>query len=734
MPWKTGLMTYGHQQDIPETALWQAQNVVADLDGIMSKRPGLRQWGQTLLVPDGAAEGSTATAFLPLIETTGALVEVDTSGGAITDSLNNSYLQFNVPVAPAPATTTVLTEYYPGTSASTTWSFRLLLQGANLQEYTAASTVADTIHFRAIAAAGTGKEFALWLGGLYYKRDSDGTYVLIDGTELMGQGGWNAIEVRSGVTNTTIYKNETLVATIANTLFDSVTLESGALWELAARYESSGAAGTQYNARVGTPMYNDVAVDAFAVVPVVAITDFSYMTSSGATRRNLVAAAGSYIYVDRNEGIWRPLHTKQRTNVFFTTYQRTLVWSDNDGGSQASIWQWTGTEAPELLENAPPFLFMTEHQQRLVGVTRAEPLTVFISADRKPDDYINPDDINPDADLFDLLLDAATIPVPAKRSDVITAVWGDFYGSLIVWTTSSVWRITGNGVFSYSLSNISQTVGCANAKCLVMFGNDIWFASNYGIHSLQATDQFGDIQVQYPSIAIQSMWQQNSKAPVRVNRQQLEGARMAHYRSRSLIYVYYPVLGILIYNTVTQQWYGPWTIFSNAMESVQVEAPLTEYVMHGLETGRIGYTDFGYKADFDESYELLLESANINGRSIDPSLIGMRKSFKLLRLYFSPRGKWDYTVKWFASMEDDLRTDVRNQLTPGTAYTVSEDFRVSIAPDGKMFSGNEIQIAEIDLDVTGYALNFKITQDGLAQDLVLLGFQVEFEADGYEEE
>ena len=221
---------------------------------------------------------------------------------------------------------------------------------------------------------------------------------------------------------------------------------------------------------------------------------------------------------------------------------------------------------------------------------------------------------------------------------------------------------------------------------------------------------------------------------MRVNRQQLEGARMAHYRSRSLIYVYFPVLGVMIYNTVTQQWYGPWDIFSNAMESVQVEAPLTEYIMHGLESGRIGYTDFGYKADFGESYESLIESAAINGRSIDPALIGMRKSFKLLRLYFSPRGKWDYTVTWYASMEDDLRTDTRNQLDTNTGYTVSEDFRVSIAPDGKITSANEIWIAEIDLDVTGYALNFKITQDGLAQDLVLLGFQVELEADGYEEE
>lgn len=733
VPAKTGLMTFGHQQDIPETALWRAQNATSDLDGIVSKRPGLRQWGQTIMVPDTAAVGSAATTFIDFLSSN-PLVAVDTSGGVITSTLVDSYLQFNVPTA---ASTNSLTYYYPATTSSTDWSFRILIRGSNLPVYTAASTIPNSIRFRVIGAAGTGKEFVLWSGGLYYKRASDDQYVLIPGTELMGTGKWSAIEIRCDDAggNTLVYDNEELVATLLSSTLKDVTLNAGAVFEITVQFEGSGTAGRQYNARIATPMYNDTNLTPFKAVPVVAVTDFTYMTNSGVTRRNLVAAAGGYIYVDRNEGIWRPLHPKQRPNVFFTTYQRTLVWSDNDGGNLASIWQWTGSVAPTLLDQAPAFLFMTEHQQRLVGVTRSQPLTVFISADRKPNEYIDPDNVNPDADIFDLLLDAAAIPINAKRSDVVTALWGDYYGSLIIWTSSAVWRLTGTGVFSYSLSNISQEVGCINPRCLVMYGNDIWFAGNYGIHSLQATEQFGDIQVQYPSMAIQSMWQQTSKSPVRVNREQFDGARMAYYKSRNLIYVYYPILGIMIFNTVTQQWYGPWTIESAAMESVEVTAPLTELIMHGLESGRIGYTDYGYKADFDtESYDLELESAFINGRSIDPSLIGQRKTWRTLRLYFLPRGRWDYTVQWYASIEETVRSETKNQLETYPAFTVSEDMRVNVTPDGRVYSAHEMHMAEIDLDVTGYSLNFIISQSGLAEDMVLLGWQLDFDADGYEEE
>ena len=62
LPARLGLATAGHQIAIDERALWQALNYTADLDGFMSKRPGLAQYGQTIMGPNKDATGTSARA------------------------------------------------------------------------------------------------------------------------------------------------------------------------------------------------------------------------------------------------------------------------------------------------------------------------------------------------------------------------------------------------------------------------------------------------------------------------------------------------------------------------------------------------------------------------------------------------------------------------------------------------------------------------------------------------
>ena len=51
MPLRAGLLTAGQQGTIPEQGLWEAKNCSSGLDGLLQKRPGLDQWGQTLKEP-----------------------------------------------------------------------------------------------------------------------------------------------------------------------------------------------------------------------------------------------------------------------------------------------------------------------------------------------------------------------------------------------------------------------------------------------------------------------------------------------------------------------------------------------------------------------------------------------------------------------------------------------------------------------------------------------------------
>jgi hypothetical protein len=733
LPAKLGLHTSGHQQDIPETALWRAQNVVADLDGTAHKRPSLTQWGQTIKQPNSSADDSTVALLVDFLSGIGTLTETDASSGLITTSVTRGYLQYNVPVSSGSET---MTHYQSGTSSSTKWGLRLSLQGINLPAYDL-GTIANGLTIRAIAAAGTGKEFVLWSGGLYYKNASDDAYTLIDGTTLLGQGQWSTIEILCDDGGSTlVYVDDTLVATITSSLIKDVTLSSGALFEIAVRVEGTGDPNTQYNARVAMLQYNDVNVDAFAAQPISAITDFVYVTSAGSSNRVLVMAAGDYIYIDRMEKAWRPLHPKTRNNVFFATYQRTLVWSDNDGNKQANIWQWDGTNDPELLDEAPNFVLMTEHQGRLIGVDRDEPLLLQISGYGNPNRYIGP--VGPEDDPFSLVLDAASIPIPAKRGDAITAVYGDYNGNAIIWTTSSVWRLLGTGVFSYALKNISQSVGCVNGSSIAGVGNDIMYGGFYGLASLQTTDQFGDIQAQTPSVAIQAMWQQGSRVPSRVNRHLLSRTRLASLRTRSLLYVHLPVDSenqIMVLNTASQQWYGPWDIESLAMATVEIESPLTEVVMHGGASGKIVYTDFANHADYGTTaYTSLWEYANLNGRSVDPNIVGQTKSWKTLRLFYYPRGNYDYTVRWYAAVDEAFGSATMNQGDGYPALSLDNELRLDVDPDAQVYSSHDLMIAEIDLDVRGIFLNWDLTDSELGSDFYLFGWQAEFELDGIEVE
>jgi hypothetical protein len=194
MPWRNGLLTAGQQTTVEETALWQAKNATAALDGLLSKRPGLEQWGQAIKVPDTDATGSTVTVFSDFLSGSSGWVEVDTSSGLITPSVANSIQRTDVA---AGSGNEQLKVYYPVPTLSSgdEWSIRFAFRGNNLPDYTASGTLANTIAIRGQGAAGSGKEFAIWGDGLRYQAAADDTYTLVADTTNVGAGGWNAIEI-----------------------------------------------------------------------------------------------------------------------------------------------------------------------------------------------------------------------------------------------------------------------------------------------------------------------------------------------------------------------------------------------------------------------------------------------------------------------------------------------------------------------------------------------------------
>jgi hypothetical protein len=751
MPWRDGLATAGQQTTIPETALWQAANTTAELDGMISKRPGLRRWGQTLVDP--ALVADTRYGFTETWSTGNewAIQTAITGGGLVDAVVQNGGLVVSVDAGSTANYGDAQHFYNFGADATaTTYSVRFQMRATNLQAYVPAVTDANTM-FMQFAVAGSTKriELAVWSGGLYYKQASDDTYVLIAGTSALANGGWHTLELQVDTAGSVVVKLDETTVSGSGILHSAMKDTSGTNTANVVLFgwQVVGDSTTQYLAEIGTVQYIDTNSDPFTTQAIKAISDFAFITPSGSAQTVLLAAAGEYLWFDSGlTGNWKSLLQLQYQDVSVTTYRRTAIIIDASRNVPTVVYQWDGVNAVEALTDAPNLKFATEHKQRLWGAGDSEfPLRLYFSGDRQPNLWFSPSPDNIE-DQVDAAEQAGYLEIPSKRGDKITAVYGDYYGRLLVWTRRGVWQVSGDGPASFSLASISQDVGAENSDCVTQVGNDIWFMGRYGVQALSATDQFGDIQSGMPSAPISDLWSQSPSAVTKISRSLLSRSRLKYNPTQGLVYCAVPTTGedgpdsVFVYNVNIKRWYGPWEIESDAMENIEIGLPLIEVMAHGGSDGQVLITDTYRRKDVETGYTMTLQSAYLNGRSLNPALAGLMKTWKKLRLFVLPRGDWDFTVQWRTDNDKakDAVTVNQNQYDVHVLGNVegdgTGDFRLTLDPDARLHTREEMAVLEVSLDSRGYALRFTIEQSGAGEDLVIQGFEVEFQPDGYEED
>lgn len=740
-PWRPKLSTAGQQASMPESEMWKCRNGGPDLDGMISKRPGLTQWGQTLQKPDSTATGSTRTNFVDFLSKLAGFVQADSSGtpAKIVQLTRDGQLQTTIEKG-STSESFLMSFTVPALSTSAAWSVRFMFRGTNLQPYTAAGTVANTFAIRGQGAASTAKEFAIWSDGIRWKRQDNNQYTLVAGSIQAGNGAWNSIEIQVdiGTGQTKIFLNDILIDTVASVDIKNVTLTGTTSFELEWEVEGSGSDTTQYATYLTTIMYNDTVTTPFIDKKIVALHDFQYLRSSSLKTRVILAAAGDYIYHDRGlQNVWRPLHAKQHENVYFSPYRNTLLWTDNNGGTISSVWQWDGIDAPTLLDDAPPVRFLVEHQQRIFAWGDVvNPRRVYYSGDRRPNVWFSPSPTNIE-DQFDVILDAGYVELESRGIEVRAAL-GDFYGLAVIAGEKGYWKLSGSGVFSYKLDGLKVGTGAINAQSFVQAGNDAWSIGKLGVASLAATEKFGDLKAGFPSIPIQNLWNPDTSSGNPIDRTFLNKSRMAYSANQSTIYMAVPLIGdtsaknIFVFNTVTQGFYGPWEVDAEALVAVELASPVTELIMVGGSNGKAGYFNPYTRTDFNGTkYTLEVETPALNGRSQDPRLVGLEKVWKVLRLFFLPRGDWDVTIKYWTDSDrtEDTQTKTQNTIK---AFTLDKDLVIDKDPDAFIHSGEELSFIEFHLGKRGHDFTVNIQQVGDGEDLAIQGYELEGLALGYE--
>lgn len=735
MPLRGGLATAGQQGTIPETALWKAENMTAGLDGVLSKRPGLWQWGQEIKQPSNASNLSFYDTFTDL-----EAWSFDSADSHVEAVSSNNKLQ----VSMSPDTAASYVTYgrsVQGSEADSTgsdWSVRFTAQASNMQDDSwfvvrgRASSTDDAIAFRITSTA------------VEYQTGDD-TWATLYEYDFQDAGVTTFEFQVDADDEATLFINEVEVASFAVSSMYADSMVEGTYLEFDFQIlEDDGDSSTtqQWTLMIGDLMMEASIDDPFVAQRLGAGTDFKTIIGGPSVRRNLVIATDNFVYRDTDlNKFWTPLLAIDGEYVSFSQFGDDLLIFVGDSTVNGTVYRWGGTGVPEALGDAPDVRFGTEHRTRLWAAgDKMFPLRLYYTASRDPNVWFAPESDEDGQESSDEVLDAGYVQIPGKRGDEIVAVYGEFYGSCIVATNRGIWRITGSSPLSFTIENISQDTGAASQAGLTRLGNDLWMAGRQGITTIQTVQQFGDMMAAMPSAPIADLWSPGVGSGIKVDQYQMFRSSMAWNPTLSLMYYAFAQQGasdvssIYVYNPVTQGWYGPWKSNTTFVSSVEIASPIAQVVMHGTSDGKIGMTDPNYLADFGESYTMLFESPYLSGRDIDPSLTHQTKTWKALRLFVQQRGDWDVNIRW--QTDDGTYVERVESQNLYDLPRLGVDWRLNVDPDGRVHSNQMIGIIEMPLDVRGRYLKFDVStaDDYVGEDLVIQGYEVELLADGPEQE
>lgn len=105
--------------------------------------------------------------------------------------------------------------------------------------------------------------------------------------------------------------------------------------------------------------------------------------------------------------------------------------------------------------------------------------------------------------------DTGQFTVNVGDGDQIMGVSAPFYGKLYVFKGpkfGSIWEFGGKTAASFDLSMVGHGAPLLNHRAVVNTPTDVYWLSQYGVHSLQTTIKYGNVESAFLSLPIQTLW------------------------------------------------------------------------------------------------------------------------------------------------------------------------------------------------------------------------------------
>lgn len=239
----------------------------------------------------------------------------------------------------------------------------------------------------------------------------------------------------------------------------------------------------------GASKVNSVSLGSTTVIR--GLYDFWRLGTTGSASQKRICHAGTVIYKEDLDGTWDSLFTGvSSTSVpAYTTFDDLLIIASDANEAPRS---WDGTTAQNLAGTPPNFAFAVAHKKYVFAAGNiAFPSRLYYSAQEDPEDWTS--------------ASSGSLDILSNDGDAITGLYGDHKNRLWVFkgtNKGSIWQITGSSESDWAVVPFNRGIGCVSHNSIVHFGDDLAFVSDVGIHSLAATEAYGDFKEAFLSAPI----------------------------------------------------------------------------------------------------------------------------------------------------------------------------------------------------------------------------------------
>lgn len=245
---------------------------------------------------------------------------------------------------------------------------------------------------------------------------------------------------------------------------------------------------------------------------IVGIHDYWYYSAGTKTQRTVaVRSDGTFWLYDEN-GSQTAISTSglslstPLTHASFATLGEKLVIAVSGNNNLPMIWSGTGNITHLVNKDyagndvsatnpAPDLKYLMNHQSRIFGIDFDNPDRIHYC------DIDNPESWNGEADSG-----AVEIAVGDGDSSGFSAIFPPYKGILPVAKADKLFHIVGYAPL-FQILDVSSGIGCVSHDSAVAVDHDdvVW-ASVRGLHTMSATDKYGDIEAGFLSKPLQSTY------------------------------------------------------------------------------------------------------------------------------------------------------------------------------------------------------------------------------------